>query len=103
MEKIDRKVDLQDDRIRITSTSMTLLWRLIERVDEMVEWIDEHERIMIKDRDWLLARLKMMEEGSQEQAEATKELAESQEAYDRTIEKRNKIKERQARGEHDPK
>ena len=44
MEKIDRSIDLTDDRIQITSTSMTLLWRLIEKQDEIVNWINEYER-----------------------------------------------------------
>lgn len=42
MEKIDRNVDYHDDRIRITSTSIILLWRFADKIDEIVDEINEH-------------------------------------------------------------
>lgn len=72
------------------------------KVNEIVAWINEHEKIMMKDRDWLLARLEMMEESVKKQEgwkgkEFEKWKDDQEKAYRR-------IKGReQARGEHDPK
>lgn len=38
----------------------------IKKVNEIVCWINDHEKIMIKDRDWLLARMELFEDSLRE-------------------------------------
>ena len=58
MEKIDKTIEVMEGR-DARGTKIELNRR---KINEIVEWINEHEKIMIKDRDWLLARLKIIEE-----------------------------------------
>jgi len=46
MDKIDRKIDMNDTGIQITSTSLKLLWRIVDKVDDLIEGYNEINREM---------------------------------------------------------
>lgn len=51
MNKIDRQIDMNDTRIQITSTSLKLLWRIVEKQDEIIDWvnsIDRRNKLMVE-------------------------------------------------------
>lgn len=50
IERIDRRINMKDDRIQITSTSLTLLWRIVDKMDELVNGYNEIMKELLEDR-----------------------------------------------------
>ena len=53
MDKLNRKIDMSDTRIQITSTSLTLLWRIMDKVDDLVEGYKQQQ----KDNDYFQRKI----------------------------------------------
>lgn len=61
--KLQRKMEELSSQMKPSDYAQIQTWeRFRKKMNEIADWINKHEKIMIADRDWLLARLELYED-----------------------------------------